>query len=147
MKKLIHTLCFIFFIGVVAVSAQCCKGASADKASSDETASCCSETQKSSEVKAYYFHATRRCATCEAVESVSKEAIQEYYGGKVTFESFNREDEKNEDILAKYKVSGTALLIVKGSKIVNMTNDAFLNARNNPDKFKSKLKSTIDSMI
>jgi hypothetical protein len=119
--------------------------ATADNATSTKVT--CAENQKSSEVKAYYFHATRRCATCQAVEAVSKEAIKEYYGNKVTFESINSEEEKNSPLIKKYKVSGQTLLITNGDKKVNLTNDAFLNARTNPEKFKSKLKSTIDSMM
>ena len=145
MKKLISTLSILLFIGVVAVSAQCCKGATANNSSSAKVT--CDENQKISEVKVYYFHATRRCATCEAVEAVSKEAVKEYYGDKVVFQSINREEEVEKALVSKYKISGTSLLIVKGDKMVNLTNDAFLNARSNPDKLKSKLKATVDSMM
>lgn len=145
MKKLISTLGFILFLGIVTVSAQCCNGSSANKSS--RTKVTCGDNHKSSEVVAYYFHATRRCATCEAVEAVTKESIKEYYGDKVTFKSINREEEKENALVAKYKISGQTLLIIKGDKKVDLTSEAFLNARTNPDKFKSKLKSTIDSMI
>lgn len=103
--------------------------------------------EKSENVKVYYFHATRRCATCQAVEAVTKDALKEYYGDKVTFESINMDNEKDILLVEKFKISGTALILVNGDKIVNLTNDAFLNARSNPDKFKKKLKSTIDSMM
>jgi hypothetical protein len=145
MKKLISTLSFLLFVGGFAVSAQCCNTTLADNSTSSKINS--TETQKSGEVKAYYFHGNVRCVTCEAVEKVSKEAINEYYGDKVTFESINRDEEKNKALVKKYKVSGTALLIDNGEKTVNLTNDAFLNARTKPDKLKSKIKSTIDSMI
>lgn len=145
MKKIISTLSFLLFIGIIAVSAQCCGGATADN--SNTVNAVCSENQKTNQVKAYYFHATRRCATCQAVEEVSKSAIKEYYGDKVTFESINREEDKANALIKKYKVSGQTLLIIKGEKKVDLTNDAFLNARTNPDKFKTKLKSTIDSML
>lgn len=145
MKKLISTLSIILFVGVVSVSAHCCSGVTADNSTTAKTV--CAENQKSSEVKAYYFHATRRCATCQAVEAVSKEAIKEYYGDKVTFESINREEDKDNPLVKKYKISGQTLLIINGDKKADLTNDAFMNARTNPDKFKSKLKSTIDSML
>jgi hypothetical protein len=147
MKTLISTLSLIFFVGVIGVTAQCCNGTTADNSTSAKATACCADNQKSSEVKAYYFHSTRRCVTCQAVEAVSKEAIKEYYGDKVTFESINGDEKENNALLEKYKITGTALLIVNGTKTVNMTNDAFLNARTNPDKLKSKLKSTIDSMM
>ncbi|MFH1000224.1 MAG: nitrophenyl compound nitroreductase subunit ArsF family protein, partial [Bacteroidota bacterium] len=97
------------------------------------------------EVKVYYFHATRRCETCLAVENVSIKAVEEYYGDKVFFESINRETDKL--LVNKYQISGQTLLIIKGDKKVDLTNDAFLNALSNPDKLKSKIKSTIDSMM
>ncbi len=105
----------------------------------------CSQDTATGEVTAYYFHATRRCATCEAVEKVTKEALQEYYGDKITFQSINRENET--ELTQKFNVSGQSLLIVKGTTVVNLTNDAFLNARTNPDKLKSKIKATIDELI
>jgi len=145
MKKLISTLSFIFIIGIVAVSAQCCKAATENNSASTKVFCC--ENQKSGEVKVYYFHTTRRCITCQAVETVSKKAIKEYYGDKIVFESINGEETQNKKLITKYKISGTSLLVVNGDKIVNLTNYAFINARNNPDKLKSKLKSTIDSMM
>jgi len=145
MKKLLSTLSLVLFMGIVTVSAQCCNGVTADiSASSTAT---CSELQKSGEVKIYYFHFTRRCETCLAVESVTEEAIREYYGDKVSFESINIEKEKENPMVKKYKISGSTLLIVKGSIKEDMTSDAFMNARTNPDKFKSKLKSTIDAKL
>lgn len=145
MKKTISTLSFILFIGAVAFTAQSCKGTTTDNSVSEKEVY--AENKELGEVKAYYFHATRRCATCQAVEDVSKEAIKEYYGDKVTFESINRDEEKENPLMTKYKINGQTLLIVNGDKKVDLTNDAFLNARTNPDKFKSKLKSTIDSMM
>ncbi|SMO67478.1 hypothetical protein SAMN06265379_104321 [Saccharicrinis carchari] len=144
MKSIINTLGFLLLMGLISVSAQCCKGTTTDNSTDKKVT--IPENAKSGEVKAYYFHSTRRCATCEAVETVSKEAITEYYGNKVTFESINREEEKNNTLVAQYKINGTALLITNGDKKEDLTNVAFLNARSNPDKLKSKLKSTIDSM-
>ncbi len=145
MKKIISTLSFVLFVGVVSISAQCCNRATAENSTSTKVA--CVENQKSGEVKAYYFHTTRRCATCQAVEAVSMEAIKEYYGDKISFESINIEEENSTELVKKYKISGQTLIIVNGDKKVDLTNDAFLNARTNPDKLKSKLKATIDSLM
>ncbi len=141
MKKLISIFSFILILGVVSVSAQCCAGASKDKTN------CSGKVQSDSTVKAYYFHATRRCATCEAVEKVTKEALTEYYGNKITFEAINREKDKDNPLIKKHKVSGQTLLILKGDKVVNLTNFAFMNARTKPKKLKAKIKATVDSMI
>jgi len=102
---------------------------------------------EANEVFVYYFHATRRCATCEAVEATTQEALKEFYGTKVSFTSINREEESENPLLGKYKISGQTLLIVKGDKVIDLTSDAFMNARTNPDKFKAKIKEIIDPMI
>lgn len=145
MRKTFNTISLLFFLCIVATLTQSCNNTSTDKPINETEVQF--ENDELAEVKAYYFHATRRCATCQAVEDVSKEAIAEYYGNKVTFESINRDEEKDNPLMAKYKVKGQTLLIINGNKKVDLTNYAFLYARTNPDKLKSKLKSTIDSMM
>lgn len=98
-------------------------------------------------VKVYYFHATARCATCNAVEKVTTEALKEFYGKKVSFESINREKNKDHDLIIKHKISGQTLLVICGEQVINLTNDAFLNARTKPEKLREKLKSTIDPLL
>ncbi|MBU1013853.1 MAG: hypothetical protein KKG99_12695 [Bacteroidetes bacterium] len=136
MKKAISIISLMLFIGVVALSAQ-----------NNNEVTKSDQTQNVNQVKAYYFHANTRCVTCKAVEDVAKEAIEEYYGDKVSYVVINREEDKDNPLLKKYEISGQTLLIVKGEKAVNLTNEAFLNARTNPDKLKGKIKSTIDSMM
>ena len=145
MKKTISTLGFIFAIGIITISAQCCN--SAQTKVDSKTTVACNQTKQATDVKAYYFHATHRCATCQAVEDVTKQALNEYNNNAVTFQSINREENKDNPMIKKHKVSGQTLLIIKGDKVVNLTNYAFMNARTNPDKLKVKIKSTIDSMM
>jgi len=155
MKKINFILSSILI--VVALSTQGCstkankkeaeKSSCCSKAETKMEASCCADSIKSidtSKTTALYFHAKRRCATCEAVEAVTKEALKEYYKGEIKFYSINREEDK--ELAKKYNIEWQALIIVKGDEIINLTNDAFLNARTNPDKLKAKLKSTIDQM-
>ena len=101
----------------------------------------------SEKVEAYYFHATRRCATCEAVEGVSKAYIEENYNNEVSFVLINREEEENNALVEKYEITGQTLLIVSGEKVVDLTTEAFLNARSNPDKLKYLIKATIDPLL
>ncbi|HOO84228.1 MAG TPA: nitrophenyl compound nitroreductase subunit ArsF family protein, partial [Prolixibacteraceae bacterium] len=99
-----------------------------------------------SNVEVIYFHATRRCATCNAVEEVTKEVLNDVYENKIKFTSIDREQDKKNSLLKKHKVNGQTLLIIKGDKVVNLTNDAFMYARTNPEKLKEKLKETINSI-
>ncbi len=146
MKKLISILSLVFAIGIVSANAQCCNKTTSSCCQSAAKVTC-SKTQENTDVQVYYFHGTRRCATCQAVESVSKEAVEDLYSGLVDFTSINREEEKENPLIKKYQISGQTLLVVKGNKVVNLTNDAFMNARTHPDKLKAKIKSTVDELI
>lgn len=101
---------------------------------------------KISGVEVYYFHATNRCVTCEAVEAVTKEALKQYYGDQLTLKSINREEDKDNPLITKHQISGQTLLILKGDKAVDLTTVAFMNARTKPEKLKAKIKETIEKM-
>lgn len=150
MRRIVCILSLFLVIGLYSANAQCggcggCKGKTSEPTNKSEDASDSDKVAKN-EIKAYYFHATRRCATCLAVESVTKEAIAQYRDKSVKFISLNIEDKKNKDIMKKYKIGGQTLLIVKGKKTENLTSYAFMNARTRPAKLKEKVKSTIDKL-
>jgi hypothetical protein len=146
MKKLLTVLSVVFIAGIYTASAQCCSSKKAS-ASTETKTTCCDAKQNTGDIKAYYFHATRRCATCEAVEKVAKASIAEHYKGKVEFVSINREEAKNKAMVDKYKINGQTLLLVKGDKKVDLTSSAFMYARNKPEKLEAKIKTTVDSML
>lgn len=98
-------------------------------------------------VEVFYFHFTHRCATCYAVESVSKKAVADLYGDKVSFADYNLDDETGEAKGKELQVSGQTLLIVSGDTKINITNEGFMNARSNPEKLKSIIKEKIDPLI
>ncbi len=110
-----------------------------------------SQSLDTEKVEVYYFHNTRRCATCEAVEQVTKETLEATYPeqmkqGNMTFQSLNIEEDENEPLARQLGVSGQTLLIVKGDKKKDLTNDAFMYARTNPDKLKEKIQKAIDKI-
>ena len=122
--------------------------------------SCNTQTTNNSEstnlgsenMQIYYFHLTKRCATCNAVENETKMALESFFSdklknGEIEFISLNIEDAESKDIAKALAVSGQALLIVKGDKKVNLTNEGFMNARTNPDKFHDILKNQIDNLL
>jgi len=107
---------------------------------------------RDAELQVYYFHFTRRCATCNAVENETRVALETFYGdqvkeGKISFTSLNLEEEEGKKMAQEFKVSGQTLLLVKGNEMVNLTNDGFMNARTKPDKFHEILKSNIDKLL
>jgi len=102
-------------------------------------------------VEVYYFHNERRCATCNAVEDVTEAALDEYYSeqlkaGTVTFQSLNIEEDANEALAKELRISGQTLLIIINGKKKDLTNDAFMYARSNPEKLMEKIHKTIGNI-
>ena len=112
---------------------------------------CTAQTQKkeataANQIEAYYFHNSSRCVTCKTVEAEAKADLESLYGSQVTFKALNLEDEATKPIAKKLDVSGQTLLVVKGNKKVNLTNEGFMYARTNPKKFKSIIKEKVDAL-
>ncbi len=99
------------------------------------------------DVSVYYFHFNARCATCRAVESVAKNGIKELFGDKVAFAAYNLDEKPGELKGKELDVSGQTLLIVKGNKKINLTNEGFMYARTNPEKFKQILNANIQPLL
>ncbi|MCK5137612.1 MAG: hypothetical protein KAR19_17640 [Bacteroidales bacterium] len=104
------------------------------------------------DIQIFYFHNTNRCATCNAVENETKMVLETFYAdkmkkGAIDFTSLNLEEEDGKKVAKSLQVSGQALLIVKGETRVNLTNEGFMNARTNPDKFHDILKTQIDKLL
>ncbi|OFX61630.1 MAG: hypothetical protein A2066_16345 [Bacteroidetes bacterium GWB2_41_8] len=112
---------------------------------------CNAQTQKkeataATQIEAYYFHNASRCVTCKTVEAEAKADLESLYGSQVTFKALNLEAPATKPIAKKLDVSGQTLLVVKGNKKVNLTNEGFMYARTNPKKFKSIIKEKVDKL-
>lgn len=111
-----------------------------------------SETIAGDDIHVYYFHNTKRCATCNAVENETKMALEMFYSenleaGTIEFLSLNLEEQEGETMAQNLQVSGQTLLLVKGETRVNLTNEGFMNARTNPTKFHEILRTNIDQLL
>lgn len=116
-----------------------------------------SETPKavntiSEDLQVYYFHNTKRCATCNAVEEETKMALEMFYekkvkSGSIEFTSLNLEEDEGKKMAETLHISGQTLLLVKGETQVNLTNEGFMNARTNPTKFHEIIKAQIDKLL
>ena len=110
-----------------------------------------SQKLESTNVKVYYFHFTRRCATCLAVEENARKAVEVLYSDKVktgeySFTAMNLDEASSKEIANKLGVGGQTLLIVRGDKKIDITDKGFLNAHN-PDKMKEEIKSAVDKVL
>ena len=126
-----------------------CKGPTAENQKNENQTT---ENVQSENIQVYYFHNTKRCATCNAVEDETKMALEMFYpeqskAGTIEFTSLNLEEEEGEKMAESLQVSGQTLLLVKGETQVNLTNDGFMNARTNPTRFHEILKSHLDQLL
>ena len=67
---------------------------------------------------AYYFHATQRCATCMAIESYSKEALQTKFGeqlktGVIEWRAVDVQQPENRHFIRDYRLYTSSLVLVK----------------------------------
>lgn len=104
------------------------------------------QVKQADQVQVYYFHMSRRCATCKAVEDVSKQAVQEMNSNKVSFEAYNLEKTKGKDKAKELNVSGQTLLVAGGDKNINLTREGFMNARTKPEKLKEIVQEKVKSL-
>ena len=110
------------------------------------------ENVLSEDVQIYYFHNTKRCATCKAVENETKLALEMFYedkikDGSIEFTSLDLEEDEGKKMAEALHVSGQTLLLIKGEAQVNLTNEGFMNARTNPTKFHDIIKNQIDKLL
>ena len=106
----------------------------------------------SDKIEAYYFHFTARCVTCKTIEAKAKENLETLYPnqfkqGLITFQSLNLEEASTKAIADKLGVSGQTLLIVKGDKKINLTNEGFMYAVVKPEKFKEIINEKVDGLL
>jgi hypothetical protein len=110
-------------------------------------------TQK---LEVIYFHSTRRCPTCLAIEENAKKTLDTYFkdlmkNGTIRWNVINVDEEKNSAIAEKYEATGSALFLTKisGGKEIrtDLTEFAFSYARSNPDKFIGGLKDKINAQL
>jgi hypothetical protein len=100
-------------------------------------------------VEIYYFHGNRRCASCNAIEKVAKQCIEDVYANNddVKFFTINFEKTENKDIVAKYDIQWSSLIIASGDKSIDLTLDAFQYAMSNPEFLKNEINEVIEDFL
>ena len=107
---------------------------------------------KNGDVEVYYFHRTVRCVTCKTVEAEARKNVEMLYAdqvksGKISFTALNLEESTGKSMGDKLGVNSQTLLIVKDDQKFNITNEGFLYAVSQPQKFTEIMKSKIDPLI
>jgi hypothetical protein len=122
--------------------------------------SCYAQTEKKNagsinsgnDIEVYYFHMTTRCITCRTVEAEARKNVTMLYAdqvktGKITFTALNLEEATGKSMGERLGVNSQTLLIVKGDQKINITNEGFLYAVSQPQKFAEVMKSKIDPLL
>lgn len=139
------TILFAFVLTGGILLAGCNQTPQPSEASTTEVAS----LESDAKVKVYYFHYSRRCATCNTVESETKLALNNLYGDQmkdnlISFQSINLEEPAGEALAAKLEVEGQSLLVVNGETKSDITEQGFLYAVNSPERLKAEIKRVVD---
>lgn len=140
MRKIVNSVFMVLFL----IGAMACHGQN----SKPEASAPKVETS----VQVYYFHFTRRCATCNAVEAESRTALTNLYpeqmkSGAVKFTSINLDDEASKKLAQECKAAGQALLVIGGGKRIDLTNQGFMYALGNPDRLMQEIKKAVDPLL
>jgi hypothetical protein len=67
--------------------------------------------------------------------------------GLITFRTVNIEEPENKLLAEKLGVTGQTLLIVKGKKKINLTNEGFMYAVVKPEKFREIINENVDGLL
>lgn len=112
------------------------------------------EESAAERVEVLSFHAKRRCATCLAIEQLTREVVASEFAGALADSSLLLRvvDISEEEALAdRYEVAWSSLLLhgrLHGADtVIDLTRFAFDNARRNPEAFKRGLKAEIGKLL
>jgi hypothetical protein len=145
MKKLIIFTASCTFL-MLAVFTSCNSQTSDEKNQKSEVQA---NQQDNQMVTVYYFHGDRRCTTCKAVGSVSKETVAEHFGDNpnVTYKDVNIDEVENNEIKERLEMSGSGLFIYNGEKKEDLTAVGFQKAVSSPEEFSEKIVLAVNELL
>ncbi len=97
-----------------------------------------------------YFHNTRRCPTCMAIEKETKKVLKEQpfadakTNGMLLFKSYNAENAANKKLVKELGITGSSLIILKDGKKTDLTSKGFMYALKQPEKFRAALRDVLN---
>ncbi|MGL4957162.1 MAG: nitrophenyl compound nitroreductase subunit ArsF family protein [Bacteroidales bacterium] len=107
-------------------------------------------------VEVLYFHGKKRCITCNAIEKLTKEVIENDFAealqnGSLRLKIIDIASKNGEQIADKYEVSWSSIYINKwenGKELrCNMTDFGFSYAKDAPEVFKAGIKKKIKELL
>lgn len=145
----------ILFIAIVLIIASCNQGKESKEEKENKTTEEIA-VNPNLKLQIYYFHSTRRCPTCNKIESTTEKLLQTEFAqkmeeGVIAFSSINIDKKENNSLVEKYEVFGSSLHLVEiidgKEKDIDLTEFAFSNINSNTDLFYDELKKKITEII
>ena len=99
------------------------------------------QVEPSGRMEVLYFHGKKRCATCIAIEQLTKETVEGLGRRDVTVRIL--EIGQNEELAQRYGVAWSSLLVVRGDSVRDLTRMGFNLARSSPEEFRARLTETV----
>jgi len=101
------------------------------------------------EVKVYYFHGPQRCKSCLAIEDAARKAVAENFTdpAKVQFVEVELSDKRYSELIEKYEIAWSSLVIEKGILYTNMTDKGFSMALGDPEGLKNAVTAEINRYL
>lgn len=98
----------------------------------------------------YYFHGTQRCLTCNRIEELTRQAIQNNFvgqlaDGKITFRSVNVDEPENEHFIKDFQLATRSVVMRKGDKFEKF--DQVWNLVREPEKFSQYIRNGVETML
>lgn len=105
-------------------------------------------------VEVYHFHPTNGCRTCTAIGDYAEQTVKQYYSTeletkKMVFDHINFQEQKNADLVEKFEVTGSSLMIgvTDVSGFHKEDNVKVWYKVGNKDEFMTYLKELLDKRL
>ncbi len=101
-------------------------------------------------VVVYYFHGTQRCMTCNRIEELTKQAVQENFAdqlasGRIVFRSVNVDEQANEHYIQDFQLSARTVVMQKGDSYEKL--DQVWNLVREPEKFVQYIGNGLERLL
>ncbi len=142
-----------FLLAILAMLILACENGAQHPANTQDSVTI---TQLERGVEVLYFHGKKRCSACNAIEALSKEVIAQQFAtevqnGTVVFHSIDFSDPVHKELVNKYTVAFSSLLLVRHKDgkevVVNLSKLGFTKANIFPDDFKQEFAEKLTKAV
>lgn len=100
-------------------------------------------------ITVYYFHGTQRCATCNTIERLTQETVNQAFArelaeGRMAFLSVNVDDKANEHYITDFALTTRTVVIAQKGRNEHL--DEVWTLTGNPEQFKAYIEANIKKM-